>query len=121
MVRERGPANPREKTYNNIIRGREEHSTANKTPNGKTVILIVVVGRVQVRRVQVQVVGVVVAVRRTTPVVPVRPSIVRRRTVKVAGVEEIIGKLQSPESHGQKKAVNEPAYNFYRPRATRIL
>ena len=43
----------------------------------KSVVLIIVVGRVQVRRVQVQVVRVVVAVRRPTPIVAVRATIVR--------------------------------------------
>ena len=59
----------------------------------KSVVLIVVVGRVQVRRVEVQVVRVVVAVRRPTPIVAVRATIVRRRTIEVAGVKENSHKL----------------------------
>ena len=50
----------------------------------KSVVLIVVVGRVQVRRVEVQVVRVVVAVRRPTPIVAVRATIVPRSTITVA-------------------------------------
>ena len=73
----------------------------------KSVVLIVVVGRVQVRRVEVQVVRVVVAVRRPTPIVAVRATIVRRRTIEVAGVKENSYKLSN-----LLPSANELTYHF---------
>ena len=61
---------------------------------------IVAVGRVQPRRVQVQVARrEVAAVHRPTPIVAVRATSVRRRTVEVAGVEEIIWETSKAITH----------------------
>ena len=49
------------------------------------VVLVVVVGRIGVGRVEVQVVGVVAIVHRRGPVVPVRTTIVRIRAIPVPG------------------------------------
>ena len=65
-----------------------------------SVELIVVVGRVQFRRVQVQVVrAVAVAARRPTPIVADRATIVRSQTVDAAGVEEIIREASKAITH----------------------
>ena len=53
------------------------------------VVLIVVIGTwVHIGAIQVQVVAIVVIVRSRRPIVAVRPSIVGRRCIEVAGVEE---------------------------------
>ena len=62
-----------------------ELRTRNSTPNHSTIILVVVVGTwIDVRAVEVQIVGVVTIVRRRGPIVPVRATIVHRRAVNVA-------------------------------------
>ena len=69
-----------------------------------SVVLIISVGWAQVRRAQVQVVRAVVAVRRPTPIVAARATIARRRTVEVAGVEEIIWETSKAITHNVTSA-----------------
>ena len=58
-------------------------------PDTEAVEPIVVVGRINASRIEVQVVPVSLRVKRCTPVVPVRASVVKGRTVAVArGREE---------------------------------
>ena len=57
-------------------------------PHRVTVVLIVVIRRVHVVTVEVQIVGVVAIVGSRRPIVAVVATIVRRRTVPVAGVDE---------------------------------
>ena len=64
---------------------------ATDAPNTKAVELIVVNRTwVDVGATQVQVVRIVVIVRSRRPIDPVATSIVRRRTIEVAGVEEVV-------------------------------
>ena len=51
----------------------------------ETVVPVVVVGRINVTRIEVQVVGVVIIVDRTRPIVAVVTQIVDRGTIDVAG------------------------------------
>ena len=57
------------------------------TPNGVSVSLVVVIRRVHVRRVEIQVVGVVTIVRRRRPIVPVATLIVHAAGVIVVATE----------------------------------
>ena len=71
----------------------------------KSEVPIVAVGRVQARRVQVQVVRrEVAAVHRPTPIVAVRATSVRRRTVEAAGVEEVIRETSKAITHNVTSA-----------------
>ena len=65
----------------------------------KSAVLIEVVGLVQVRRVQAQVVRVAETARRPTPIAAARATIVRRRTVESAGVEEIVREASKAITH----------------------
>ena len=71
------------------IRRRTLSTGRYRTPNTVAVVLIVVIGTwVHVGTIQVQVVRIVVIVRSRRPIVAVTTSIVRRRRIEVAGVEE---------------------------------
>ena len=71
------------------IRRRNLRAGGGCTPNTVAVVLIVVIGTwVHVGTIQVQVVAIVVTVRSRRPIVAVATSIVRRRRIEVAGVEE---------------------------------
>ena len=64
---------------------------AYRTPNTLPVALTVVTGTwVYAGTIQVQVVAIVVIARSRRPIVAVGPSIERRRSTEVAGVEEVV-------------------------------
>ena len=62
-------------------------------------VLIVVVGRIQDGRVQVQAVRAVITVRRPTPIVAARTTKVRGRAIEEAGVEEIVREASKTVTH----------------------
>lgn len=73
----------------------------------KAVVLIVVIRtRVDIGAIQVQVVRIVAIVRSRRPIVPVATSIVRRRAIEVAGVEEADYKNKSREFTIRYRAEN---------------
>ena len=62
--------------------------TANATRHSTVVLVVVVRAWVDVVTVEVQVVRVVATVRRGRPIVPVRATIVHRRTIHVARINK---------------------------------